>query len=68
MEPGGVMRYSVRQREDGLFQVVHDGATLDDGSQPYWMEDQILSGLYANADLAEEELHRLTGGEWRREE
>ena len=63
-EPDGEVRYSVRRRRDALFQIVHDGAKLPDGSQPYWMEDRVLTGIYETADLAEEELHRLTGGEW----
>ena len=67
-EPSGCMRYSVRRRSDGAFQVVHDGATLEDGSQPYWLEDRVLSGIYGTAELAEAELIRLTGGEWVREE
>ena len=62
------MRYSVRRRGDGLFQVVHDGVTLEDGAQPYWMQNRILSGIFATADLAEQELHELTGGQWHREQ
>ena len=62
------MRYSVRRRPNGGFHVVHDGATLEDGSQPYWLEDRVLSGIYGTAELAEAELIRLTGGEWVREE
>jgi hypothetical protein len=63
-EPGGLMRYSIRRRSDGLFQIVHDGAKLPDGSQPYWMEDRVFTGIYASADLADEEVQRLTGGDW----
>ena len=63
-EPGGLRFYSIRRRNDGLFQIVHDGAKLPDGSQPYWMEDQVFTGIYATVDVADEELQRLTGGEW----
>lgn len=68
VDPSDGMRYSVRRRSDGAFQVVHDGATLEDGSQPYWLEDRVLSGIYGTAELAEAELIRVTGGEWEREE
>jgi hypothetical protein len=63
-EPGTSVHYSVRKRGDGLFQIVHDGAKLPDGSQPYWMEDRVFTGIYETADLAEDELQRRTGGEW----
>jgi hypothetical protein len=63
----GLTRYSVRERPDGLFLIVHDGATLEDGSHPYWMEDRILSGLFGSASLAESELERMIGDEWTRE-
>jgi hypothetical protein len=65
--PDGLMRYSVRQRPDGLFVVVHDGATLEDGSQPYWMEDYILSGIFGSAALAEAELRQMVWDGWTRE-
>lgn len=65
--PDGLMRYSVRQRPDGLFVIVHDGATLADGSQPYWMEDRVLSGLFGSRDLAVSELERMVADGWRRE-
>lgn len=65
--PDGLMRYSVRQRPDGLFMIVHDGAALEDGSQPYWMEDHVLSGLFGNADLAVAELERIIWDGWTRE-
>lgn len=64
--PDGRMRYSVRRRQDGLFQIVHDGATLDDGSQPWWMEDRILSGIFATAELAETELIQMIDASWTR--
>ena len=63
-EPGGLMRCSIRRRSDGLFQIVHDGEKFRDGTQPYWMEDRVFTGIYATADLADEEVQRLTGGEW----
>ena len=63
-EPGGLIRYSIRKRSVGLFQIVQDGAKLPDGSQPYWMEDRVFTGIYATADLAEEEVQRLTGNGW----
>ena len=66
-EPDTSLRYSIRRRSDGLFQIVHDGAKLPDGSQPYWMEDRVFTGIYETADLAEGELQRLTGGGWIRE-
>lgn len=66
-DPLGPMRYSVRRRPDGTFQIVHDGAMLEDGSQPYWLEDCVLSGIYGTAELAEAELVRLTRGERERE-
>lgn len=66
-EPDGLMRYSIRRRGDGLFQIVHDGAKLPDGSQPYWMEDRVFTGIYATADIAESEVQRMTGGQWIRE-
>ena len=66
-DPFGPMRYSVRRRPDGTFQIVHDGATLEDGSQPYWLQDRVLSGLYGTADAAQAELIRITRGEWTRE-
>lgn len=66
-EPEGLMRYSIRKRRDGLFHIVHDGAKLPDGSQPYWMEDRVFTGIYATADLAEEEVQRLTEGRWVRD-
>ena len=65
--PDGLTRYSVRKRPDGLFVIVHDGATLEDGTQPYWMEDRILSGLFGDLSAAESELELLTGDEWTRE-
>ena len=52
----GEIRYSIRKREDGFFQIVHDGSRLPDGSQPYWMEDRVVSGIFATADLAEKQL------------
>jgi len=61
------MRYSIRERRDGLFQIVHDGATLSDGSQPYYLEDRIVSGMFATADLAEEEMQRQASRAWVRE-
>lgn len=66
-EPNTLMRYSIRRRRDDLFQIVHDGAKLPDGSQPDWMEDRVLAGIYETVDLAENELQRLTGGQWIRE-
>lgn len=63
----GLTRYSVRKRPDGLFLIVHDGAALEDGSQPYWMEDRILSGLFGTASLAESELELMIGDGWTRE-
>lgn len=65
--PDGLMRYSVRQRPDGLFMVVHDGAFFEDGSQPYWMEDRTLSGLLGSAELAEMELRRMIWDGWTQE-
>jgi hypothetical protein len=62
----GGAQYSIRKRSDGLFKIVHDGAKFDDGSQPYWMEDRVLTGIYASADLAEDEVQRFTGGACRR--
>lgn len=66
-EPGTLLRYSIRRRRDGLFQIVHDGAKLPDGSQPYWMEDHVFTGIYATIDLAENELQRRTGSQCIRE-
>jgi hypothetical protein len=66
-DPLGQMHYSVRRRHDGFFQIVHDGTTLEDGSQPDWMEDRVLSGIYGTAELAEAELIRITRGKWSRE-
>ena len=63
-QPDGAVHYSIRRRGDGLFQIVYDGAKLPDGSQPYWMEDRVFTGIYATADLAEVELQRRTGGGW----
>jgi hypothetical protein len=63
-QPDGAVHYSVRRRSDGLFQIVYDGEKLPDGSQPDWMEDRVFTGIYATADLAEDELQRRTGGEW----
>jgi len=60
----GEMRCSIRQREDGLFQIVYDGTVLPDGTQPYWMEDRVVSGIFATADLAEAELQRGAAGQW----
>jgi hypothetical protein len=54
----GLTYHSIRRRADGFFQIFCDGSTLEDGSQPYWLEDKPLSGLFENADLAEEELLR----------
>ena len=67
VSPDGVMRYSIRERRDGLFQIVHDGATLPDGSQPYYLEDRIVSGMFTTADLAEQEMQRQASGAWIRE-
>jgi len=67
VSPDGVMRYSIRERRDGLFQIVHDGAKLPDGSQPYYLEDRIVSGMFATADLAEEEMQRHAPGTWVRD-
>lgn len=66
-EPRTALRYSILRRRDGLFQIVHDGARLPDGSQPYWMEDRFFTGIYDTVDLAEIELQRLTDGQWIRE-
>ena len=66
-EPGTLLRYSIRRRRDSLFQIVHDGAKLPNGTQPYWMEDRVFNGIYETADLAQDELQRLTGGQWIRE-
>lgn len=63
-EPGTSLRYSIRRRGDGLFQIVHDGTILPDGSQPYWVEDRVFTGIYETVDLAETEIQRLTGGQW----
>lgn len=63
----GLTRYSVRQRSDGLFVVIHEGAILEDGSQPYWMEDRILSGLFGTAELAEAELRQMIWDGWTQE-
>lgn len=63
-QPDRAVHYSIRRRNDGLFQIVHDGAKLPDGSQPEWMEDRVLIGIYATVDLADDELQRRTGGEW----
>ncbi len=63
----GLTRYSVRKRPDGLFVIVHDGATLEDGTQPYWMEDRLLSGLFGDLSAPERELELLIGDEWTRE-
>lgn len=65
--PDGAMWFSIRVRSDGNYQIVHDGAHLEDGSQPYWMEDRVMSGLFADADMAEEELMRTSGHQWKRE-
>lgn len=65
--PDGSMRYSVRERPDGLFVIVHDGAVLEDGSQPYWMEDCALSGLFGSAELAQSELARMIWDGWTQE-
>ena len=54
----GATYRSIRQRSDGLFQIFNDGARLEDGSQPYWMEDKPVSGLFESADAAEAELLR----------
>lgn len=67
VEDGGEVRYSIRERSDGLFQIVQDGAHLEDGTQPYWMEDRVFTGIYATADLAEDELQRFTRGTCRLE-
>jgi hypothetical protein len=67
IEIEGGVRYSIRERSDGMFQIVQDGGKLEDGSQPYWMEDRILTGIYATADLAEDEVQRFTRGTCRRD-
>jgi hypothetical protein len=51
-----VTYHSIRERADGTFQIFRDGAKFEDGSQPAWMEDEPLSGLFESVDAAEAEL------------
>jgi len=54
----GVTHHSIRERGDGPFQIFRDGAKFEDGSQPAWMQDEPLSGLFESVDAAEAELRR----------
>lgn len=54
----GCIYHSIRRRSDGNYQIYRDGAYLRDGSQPYWMQDEPISGLFADVDAAEEEVQR----------
>jgi hypothetical protein len=54
----GLTYHSIRRRADGLFQIFRDGSFFEDGSQPYWAQDEAISGLFENVDIAEEELLR----------
>jgi hypothetical protein len=54
----GLIHHSIRKRTDGFFQIFRDGYTLEDGSQPYWAQDEPISGLFESAAGAEEELLR----------
>ena len=54
----GLSRCSIRLRSDGIFQIYRDGGYLEDGTQPYWMEDEPISGLFGDLKAAEEEVSR----------
>jgi hypothetical protein len=54
----GLTHYSIRKRSDGAFQIFYDGFTLEDGSQPYWAQDESKSGLFESVESAEAELLR----------
>jgi hypothetical protein len=54
----GVTLVSIRKRTDGAFQIFRDGFELDDGSQPYWTQDEPQSGLFDSVESAEAELLR----------
>jgi hypothetical protein len=55
---GSRSHYSIRRRDDGLFQIYRDDLFLGI-SQPYEFDDQSISGLYADVDGAQAELFRL---------
>ena len=50
--------YSIRRRSDGLFQLYHDDPYRG-VNQPYSSEDQAISGLFADLEVAEAELLRM---------
>jgi hypothetical protein len=54
----GVTFFSIRRRSDGNYQIYRDGAFLEDGTQPYYMEDKPVSGLFGDVAAAEEEMLR----------
>ena len=59
----GERRYSIRERIDRSFRIVHDGAMLSYGEQPYCCNNCISTGVFATTHLAEEEMNeRLEPG------
>ena len=50
--------FSVRQRSDGFYQIFRDGTFVEDGTQPYWEQDEPISGLFGDAAIAEQEIIR----------
>jgi hypothetical protein len=55
--PEGGARFSIRQREDGSFQVYRDNPYEGTG-QTYQSGDEPISGIFADVDSAEAELFR----------
>jgi hypothetical protein len=55
---GGRSHYSIRRRDDGLFQVYHDDLYLGI-NRPYQFEDKAISGLFADLEGAQAELLSL---------
>jgi len=54
----GRSHYSIRRRDDGLFQVYHDDPYLGI-NQPYQFEDRAISGLFADLEGAQAEFLTL---------
>jgi hypothetical protein len=57
----GGTHYSIRRRDDGLFQVYHDDPYAETG-QFYEFDDEQWGGLFDSAEAAERELIRLLPG------
>jgi len=53
----GKKQFSIRQRQDGCFQVYHDNP-YEGCNQPYRFDDEPISGLFMDIESAEAVLFR----------